>query len=85
VQAWEYVPLGPFNGKNFATTVSGWVVLADALEPFRTAGIENGTELQGYLREARRENVFDIALEVELTSECGLPSRHPLPCAVSDG
>jgi fumarylacetoacetase len=36
IQAWEYVPLGPFLGKNFATTVSPWVVTAEALAPFRT-------------------------------------------------
>lgn len=35
VQAWEAQPLGPFNGKNFATTISPWVVTLDALEPFR--------------------------------------------------
>lgn len=35
VQAWEYVPLGPFNSENFATTISPWVVLADALESFK--------------------------------------------------
>jgi fumarylacetoacetase len=69
VQTWEYVPLGPFNGKNFATTVSPWVVLADALEPFRARGIENATELQGYLKGGKEEGVFDIALEVDLTSE----------------
>lgn len=69
VQTWEYVPLGPFNGKNFATTVSPWVVLADALEPFRAKGIENATELQGYLSGGREDGVFDIALEVDLTSE----------------
>jgi fumarylacetoacetase len=69
VQTWEYVPLGPFNGKNFASTISPWVVLADALEPFRARGIENKTELQGYLREGREESVFDVRLEVDLTSE----------------
>jgi len=37
IQAWEYQPLGPFLGKNFATTVSPWVVTAEALAPFRTA------------------------------------------------
>jgi fumarylacetoacetase len=37
VQAWEYQPLGPFLGKNFATTVSPWVVTVEALAPFRTA------------------------------------------------
>ncbi|KAL2162299.1 hypothetical protein VTH06DRAFT_7212 [Thermothelomyces fergusii] len=71
VQTWEYVPLGPFNGKNFATTVSPWVVLADALEPFRTRPIENPTELQDYLREPREERVFDLTLEVDLTTADG--------------
>jgi fumarylacetoacetase len=37
VQAWEYQPLGPFLGKSFATTISPWVVTAEALAPFRTA------------------------------------------------
>jgi len=69
IQAWEYVPLGPFNGKNFGSTVSPWVVLADALEPFRSAGIENKTPLQDYLKENKKENVFDIQLEVDLTSK----------------
>jgi fumarylacetoacetase len=36
IQKWEYVPLGPFTAKNFATTISPWVVTLDALEPFRT-------------------------------------------------
>jgi fumarylacetoacetase len=74
VQAWEYVPLGPFNAKNFATTISPWVVLADALEPFRARPLENQTQLQQYLREKRRDGVFDIQLEVELTSKPGLIS-----------
>lgn len=69
VQAWEYVPLGPFCGKNFATTVSPWVVLADALDGFRTEPLRvEGVELQGYLREKRVESVFDLNLEVDLTS-----------------
>ncbi|SPQ26750.1 4f6d2aec-dc99-47a1-9b2a-1dd811b10846 [Thermothielavioides terrestris] len=71
IQKWEYVPLGPFNGKNFATTVSPWVVLADALEPFRTWPIENPTELQDYLKEGREDSVFDIRLEVDLTTAEG--------------
>ncbi|KAK4186394.1 hypothetical protein QBC35DRAFT_501463 [Podospora australis] len=71
IQTWEYVPLGPFNGKNFASTISPWVVLADALEPFRAKGIENTTELQEYLKEGREEGVFDIRLEVDLTTAEG--------------
>ncbi|KAG4223095.1 Fumarylacetoacetase [Phytophthora cactorum] len=66
IQAWEYVPLGPFNGKNFATTISPWVVLADALEPFRTKAIDNWTPLQGYLNEGKEENIFGIVLQVDL-------------------
>jgi len=34
IQSWEYVPLGPFLGKNFATVISPWIVTMDALEPF---------------------------------------------------
>lgn len=73
IQQWEYVPLGPFNAKNFGTTISAWVVLADALEPFRAAGMENTTELQSYLREDRKESVLNVDLEVDLKSERSNP------------
>ena len=70
VQSWEYVPLGPFNGKNFATTVGGWVVLADALEDVRVPGPEREEgwgEVQGYLRGGGRSMWgLDLDLEVEL-------------------
>lgn len=69
IQMWEYVPLGPFNAKNFATTISPWVVLADALEPFATEGIENKTELQSYLREEKKNSALDIKLEIDITSK----------------
>ena len=69
VQAWEYVPLGPFNAKNFGTTISPWVVLADALEPFKCKGLENETQLLPYLQEKRKDNVYSIDLEVDLTSK----------------
>ncbi|KAI1846337.1 hypothetical protein JX266_007542 [Neoarthrinium moseri] len=68
IQAWEYVPLGPFNGKNFGSTISPWVVLADALEPFRTKGFENKTQLQDYLKEAKEETALDIELQIDLTT-----------------
>lgn len=68
IQSWEYVPLGPFNSKNFASSISAWVVLADALEPFRTKPIENRTTIQDYLREGREDTVFDIELEVDIRS-----------------
>ena len=69
IQAWEYVPLGPFNAKNFGTTISPWVVLTDALEPFRGKSLPNKTEMVSYLKEKREKNVYDIKLEVDLTSK----------------
>lgn len=69
VQMWEYVPLGPFNAKNFGTTISPWVVLTDALAPFAVPSLENKAPLQDYLRESKTNNVFDINLEIDLTSE----------------
>ena len=76
IQAWEYVPLGPFNAKNFGTTITPWVVLIDALEPFRAAGLEPGNRegLLPYLREKRAENAYEIPLEVELTNKGGQPT-----------
>ncbi|KAK1701658.1 hypothetical protein CaCOL14_008097 [Colletotrichum acutatum] len=71
IQQWEYVPLGPFNAKNFGTTISAWVVLADALEPFRIKGLKNETQLQKYLQEDRSDNVLDIKLEVTLAPSEG--------------
>lgn len=74
VQAWEYVPLGPFNAKNFVTTISPWVVLMDALEPFATSGLENDTELLPYLHENGRKTHYDIQLSVALTTPAGSTS-----------
>ena len=76
IQAWEYVPLGPFNAKNFATTITPWVVLIDALEPFRVPSLEpeNRENVLPYLREKRTDNVFDIPLEFEITNQGGQPT-----------
>ncbi|KAF5017846.1 hypothetical protein F66182_10196 [Fusarium sp. NRRL 66182] len=71
IQTWEYVPLGPFNAKNFGTTISPWVVLADALAPFKTTGLKNETPLQSYLQEDEQNNALDINLEVDLTTSSG--------------
>lgn len=68
IQAWEYVPLGPFTAKNFGTSISPWVVLIEALEPFLVQGLQDETELLPYLRESRKANVYNIDLEVDLTS-----------------
>lgn len=68
IQAWEYVPLGPFLGKNFGSTVSPWVVTLDALEPFRCAGPEQFPHVLPYLAFEGARN-FDILLEVQLKPE----------------
>lgn len=77
IQAWEYVPLGPFNAKNFASTVSPWVVLTDALAPFKTQGISNDTKLLPYLQEKDSNNLYDIKLQVDLTRKCKHPPKVP--------
>jgi fumarylacetoacetase len=75
IQAWEYVPLGPFLAKNFATSVSPWVVPLEALEPFRTAGPAQDPEPLPYLR-AAGNSTFDIRLEVYVQGEAwGRPER----------
>ncbi|KAF2222939.1 fumarylacetoacetase [Elsinoe ampelina] len=71
IQAWEYVPLGPFNGKNFGSTISPWVVLTDALEPFRSNGLKNDTEVLPYLQEGGAKTFYDINLEVDLKTSSG--------------
>ena len=68
IQQWEYVPLGPFNAKTFATTISPWIVTLDALEPFRVAQPEQRPEPLPYLRHAGA-HAFDISLEVRLRPE----------------
>ncbi len=65
IQQWEYVPLGPFLGKNFGSTISPWIVTMDALEPFRTAGPEQNPHVLPYLSFEGNKN-FDVILEVLL-------------------
>jgi fumarylacetoacetase len=65
IQQWEYVPLGPFQAKAFATSISPWVVTREALEPFRLQGPEQNPTPLPYLRQARPNN-YDLALEVGL-------------------
>jgi fumarylacetoacetase len=67
IQAWEYVPLGPFLAKNFATSVSPWVVPLDALEPFRCPGPTQDPTPLPYLQVAGPQ-AYDIRLEVLLQS-----------------
>lgn len=72
IQAWEAVPLGPFNAKNFASSISPWVVLADALQPFKAKGIENDEEVLPYLKEEDPASVYAIKLQVDLKSKLSI-------------
>jgi len=65
IQQWEYVPLGPFNSKSFATSISPWIVTLEALEPFRVAGPVQDPPPLAYLQPNDRR-AFDIQLEVDL-------------------
>lgn len=71
IQRWEYVPLGPFLGKSFATTVSPWVVPLTALAPYLTEGPPQEPSPPRYLRAPGRWAV-DIDLEVGLTPPSGV-------------
>src|SRR5262249_51709836 len=68
IQRWEYVPLGPFLGKNFATSISPWIVPMIALEPFRVPGPKQDPTPLPYLQIAG-DNAYDIHLEVWLQTE----------------
>ncbi|MEL6697783.1 MAG: fumarylacetoacetase [Bacteroidota bacterium] len=70
IQKWEYVPLGPFLGKSFASTVSPWIVTLDALAPFRVAGPPQNPPVLDYLKYSGKKG-FDIQLEVMLETEQG--------------
>ncbi len=70
MQVWEYVPLGPFLGKNFASSISPWIVTMDALKPFRTAGPLQEPSVLPYLEYSGDKN-FDINLEVLLQPDGG--------------
>jgi len=65
IQAWEYQPLGPFQAKAFATSISPWIVTALALEPFRVATPDREKPLLSYL-EAPDPTGYDIDLEVSI-------------------
>lgn len=84
IQAWEYQPLGPFLAKNFATTISPWVVTMEALAPFRTAPVrpEGDPEPLSYLDSPRNRThgALDLELEVSLQTskmrEAGMPAQR---------
>lgn len=72
IQKWEYVPLGPFLGKSFASTISPWVVTLDALEPFRVESPKQEPEVLPYLQHTGSKS-FDIQLEVAIQPEGTAP------------
>jgi fumarylacetoacetase len=82
IQAWEYQPLGPFLAKNFATTLSPWIVSLQALTPFRTPVARDPDDLQplGYLASESNSTAggFDIRLEVYLQT-ASMQERHEPP------
>jgi fumarylacetoacetase len=86
IQKWEYQPLGPFLAKNFATTVSPWVVVRDALEPFRVPGPPRSAEdpqTLPYLTDPAGTNL-DITLEV-LIASVAMREKGMAPTLVSRG
>ena len=70
IQKWESVPLGPFLSKNFATSISPWIITMDALEPFRTKGPKQDPAPFPYLQQKGKHN-FDINLDVSIQTENG--------------
>lgn len=78
IQKWEYQPLGPFNAKNFATSISPWVVTTEALEPFMVdaSSREQHPDRLGYLQHSNDVHI-DVTLEVSLRSEAMRTSGTP--------
>lgn len=68
IQKWEYVPLGPFLAKNFASHISPWVVTLEALAPFKVAGPSQNPKVLPYLEYEGKKN-YNINLEVGITPE----------------
>jgi fumarylacetoacetase len=70
IQGWEYVPLGPFLGKNFGSTVAPWIVPLEALDPFRINGPKQEPKILPYL-EYQGDKRYNINLEVSILTEAG--------------
>ena len=68
IQKWEYVPLGPFLAKNFASSISAWIVTLDALEPYKVSTPDQDPEVLSYLK-FEGERSYDIHLEVAIEPE----------------
>ena len=76
IQGWEYVPLGPFLGKSFATTVAPWIVPMDALEPFQIPKPEQDPAPLDYLQSGD-DALYDVNLEVHLQTP-SMNEPHPI-------
>lgn len=74
IQTWEYIPLGPFLAKNFASTVSPWIVTLEALEPFRVKGYDQDPKVLPYLEYIGHKNL-DIKLDVYLKPQNSIESK----------
>ena len=73
LQVWEYIPLGPFNAKNFATTISPWIITTEALEPFKVKLPAQDPEPLPYLKDENNYS-YDVELDVLLeTPTSGKP------------
>ena len=68
IQTWEYQPLGPFLAKNFATSISPWIITLEALEPFRCSSPKQDPKPLEYLRNTK-DSTFDINLGIYLKTE----------------
>ncbi|KAL2244989.1 fumarylacetoacetase [Sesamum indicum] len=77
IQAWEYVPLGPFLGKSFGTTISPWIVTLDALAPFASDAPDQNPPPLPYLAEKEYKN-YDISLQVSI-----VPAGQKDACIIS--
>ncbi len=88
VQKWEYQPLGPFNAKNFASTISPWIVTMEALVPYRAAGPARAADdppLLGYLTPAPgSHDAIDVQADVTLASQAMRDAGTP-PVRLSRG
>ncbi len=71
IQKWEYVPLGPFLAKNFASTISPWIVTVEALDIFRTSGPDQNPDVLPYLTYEGQKN-YDINLSVDIVTKEGV-------------
>ena len=68
IQAWESTPLGPFNGKNFGSTLGAWIVTSEALAPFKTDAPPQDPEPPAYLDEGSGRHLYDVELTAELVT-----------------